>query len=80
MDNAAERRWYGGEWASGAHLIDGEHVEVGDIVLLGQPDPGAALLLVDQLADVLIDKLALLEGDREEEEKKTSIKSSQINK
>lgn len=52
---------------AGAHLIDGEHVEVGDVVLLGQLDPGAALLLVDQLADVLVDKLALLEGEGEEE-------------
>lgn len=59
-----EQWWHGGEWASGAHLIDGEHVEVGDIVLLGQLDSGAAFLLVDQLADVLIDKFALLEGDR----------------
>lgn len=56
-----------------AHLVDGEHVEVGDIVLLGELDPGAALLLVDQLADVLVDKLALSEEDEKEEKKKSSL-------
>lgn len=41
------------------HLIDGEHVEVSGVVLLGVLDPRPALLLVDQLADVLVHKLAL---------------------
>lgn len=52
--------------SSGTHLVDGEHVEVGDVVFLSVLDPGAALLLVDQLADVLVHKLALLGGWREE--------------
>ena len=45
----------GGGW----YLVDGEHVEVGDVVLLGEPDPGSALLLIDQLPDVLVHKLPL---------------------
>lgn len=74
-----ERWWcYGGDWGAGAHLIDGEHVEVGDVVLLGQLDPGAALLLVDQLADVLVDKLALLEGKGEEEKEEEGEKLNLI--
>lgn len=44
---------------SGTDLIDGEHVEVGDVVLLGVLDSRPALLFVDQLADVLVHKLAL---------------------
>lgn len=44
---------------SGTDLIDGEHVEVGDVVLLRVLDSRPALLFIDQLADVLVDKLAL---------------------
>lgn len=51
--------------AEHSHLVDGEHVEVRDVVLLGQLYPGAALFLVDQLADVLVDKLALSEENAE---------------
>lgn len=57
------------------HLVDSEHVKVGDIVLLGELDPGVALLLVDQLADVLVDKLALSEEDRD----KKTIKFNSMN-
>lgn len=42
-------------------LIDGQHVEVGDVVLVGRLDSRSALLLVDQLADVLVNKLALFD-------------------
>lgn len=41
------------------HLVDGEHVEVGDVVFMSVLDPGSALLLVDQLSNVLVDELAL---------------------
>lgn len=71
------KRWsYEGEWRPGAraHLIDGEHVEVSDVVLLGQLDPGAALLLVNQLANVLIYKFTLSKEDRGIEEEKVRKK------
>lgn len=42
-------------------LVDGEHVEISDVVLLGVLDPRPALLLINQLSDVLVDKLALLD-------------------
>jgi len=45
----------------GTDLVDGEHVEVRDVVLVGVLDPRPALLLVDQLSDVLVHKLALFE-------------------
>lgn len=51
-----------GRKSSGTDLVDGEHVEVGDVVFLSVLDPGAALLLVNELADVLVHKLALLRG------------------
>lgn len=44
-----------------AHLVDGEHVEICDVVLLGVLDPRPALLLVYQLSDVLVHKFALFE-------------------
>lgn len=47
-------------WFLGTNLVDGEHVKVGDVVLLGVLDPRPALLLVNQLADVLVHKLTLL--------------------
>lgn len=40
-------------------LIQREHVEVADVVLLGVFDPGATLLLVDHLAHVLAHKRTL---------------------
>lgn len=40
-------------------LIQREHVEVADVVLLRVSDPGATLLLVDHLAHVLAHKRAL---------------------
>lgn len=43
------------------NLVNGEHVEVGDVVFLGVLDPRPALLLVDQLSDVLVHKLTLFE-------------------
>lgn len=46
---------------SGTDLVDSEHVEVGDVVFLSVFDPRPALLLVYQLADVLVHKLALYE-------------------
>lgn len=46
---------------SGTDLVDGEHVEVCDVVFLSILDPRPALLLVYQLADVLVHKLALFE-------------------
>lgn len=49
----------GAKTRSGTDLIDGQHVEVGDVVLLGVLDSRPALLLIDQLADVLVHKLAL---------------------
>lgn len=45
----------------GTNLVNGEHVEVGDVVFLGVLDPRPALLLVDQLSDVLVHKLTLFE-------------------
>lgn len=57
-DDAARRHTWS-QTRSGTDLIDGQHVEVGDVVLLGVLDSGPALLLVDQLADVLVHKLAL---------------------
>lgn len=44
-----------------AHLVDGEHVEICDVVLLGVLDPRPALLLVYQLSDVLVHKFTLFE-------------------
>lgn len=44
-----------------SNLVDGEHVEVGDVVFMSQVDPGSALLLVNQLANIFINKLPLLE-------------------
>jgi len=41
------------------HLVQSQHVEVADVVLLGVSDPGPALLLVNHLPDVLAHKLAL---------------------
>lgn len=43
------------------NLVDGEHVEIRDIILLGVFDPRPALLLVYQLSNVLVYKLALFE-------------------
>lgn len=41
------------------YLVQSQHVEVADVVLLGVSDPGPALLLVDHLPDVLAHKLTL---------------------
>lgn len=41
------------------HLVQRQHVEVTDVVLLGVSDPGPALLLVNHLSHVLADKLTL---------------------
>lgn len=46
---------------SGTNLVDGEHVEVCDVVLLGILDPGPALLLINQLSNVLVYKFTLQE-------------------
>lgn len=46
-------------WRSELYLVQGQHVEVADVVLLGVSDPGPALLLVDHLPDVLAHKLTL---------------------
>lgn len=45
----------------GTDLVNCEHVEVGDVVFLGVFDPCPALLLIDQLSNVLVYKLALFE-------------------
>lgn len=47
--------------AVGTDLVDGEHVEVGNVVFLGVFDPCPALLLINQLSNVLVHKLALFE-------------------
>lgn len=44
------------------HLVQRQHVEVTDVVLLGVSDPGPALLLVNHLSHVLADKLTLAVG------------------
>lgn len=44
-----------------ACLIQREHVEVADVVLLSVSDPGSTLLLVDHLAHVLAHKRTLKE-------------------
>lgn len=41
------------------YLIQSQHVEVTDVVLLGVSDPGPALLLINHLSHVLAHKLAL---------------------
>lgn len=41
------------------HLVQRQHVEVTDVILLGVSDPGPALLLVNHLSHVLADKLTL---------------------
>lgn len=44
-------------------LIDGEHVEICNVVFMGVFDPRPALLLVYQLTDVFVHKLALLKTE-----------------
>lgn len=41
------------------YLVDGEHVEVRDVVLVRTLDPRHALLLVNELTDVLVHELPL---------------------
>lgn len=41
------------------YLVQGQHVEVTDVVLLSMPDPRPALLLVDHLSHILAHKLPL---------------------
>ena len=42
-----------------SYLIDGQHVEVRDVILLGVLDPGTAFHFINQLAHVFVNKLAL---------------------
>lgn len=41
------------------YLINGEHVEMCDVMFLGVSDPGSALFLIDKLPHVLVHKLPL---------------------
>lgn len=41
------------------YLVNGEHIEVSDVILLGIFDPGSALFLINQLPHILIHKLSL---------------------
>lgn len=44
------------------YLVQCQHVEVADVILLGVSDPGPTLLLVNHLSHVLADKLTLTGG------------------
>ena len=47
-----------------AVLVHSQHVEVGDVVLVSLFDPTPALVVIDQVADILVDKLALIKAEQ----------------
>lgn len=51
--------WGGQSARCGSYLVQSQHVEVADVVLLSVSDPRPALLLVDHLPHVFADKMTL---------------------